>query len=335
MRSKISIIAEAGVNHNGKLSRALKMVDAAAKAKVDYIKFQLFIPENLTQKNMSLANYQKENSNFSNQLVMLKKYALTYNQFKKIKERCKKRKIKFMLSIFDQESVKFIKKLKLNIIKIASGEITNVPLLKEIGVLKKIVILSTGMSNMSEIRKAIKILTNSGTNKNDIHVLHCNTEYPANAEKLNLMSIKYMKDKLGLKVGFSDHSLGNSASIAALSLGSLIFEKHFTLNKKLIGPDHKASLSTKELIEYVKQLRITEKSIGNYTKKPYKQELKNLNIVRKQIVAKKKISKYEKFSVDNITTKRAIKGISASDWNKVIGKRSKFNFTIDQNIRLK
>lgn len=334
MKRKTLIIAEAGVNHNGKLSRAIKMVDIAAKAKADYIKFQTFIPENLSQKNMNLAKYQKLNSKFSDQLKMLKKYSLNYDDFKKIKARCLKKKIKFMTSPFDEESLKILKKLKVKFVKIPSGEITNVPFLRSIGNMNKKVILSTGMSNLKEIKLAIEILIKGGAKKNNISILHCNTQYPADTRRLNLMSIKYLKDKLKMQVGFSDHSLGSGASIMAISLGASILEKHFTLNKKLKGPDHNASLSPKELIEYVKQIRIFEKSIGNYEKKPYKQELINLNIVRKQIVAKARIIKGQKFTKKNITTKRAKQGIPAFKWDQVIGKKSKYNFNLDQNIKI-
>ena len=333
MRVKTLVIAEAGVNHNGKLSRAIKMVDLAAKAKADYVKFQTFVPENLSQKKMNLAQYQKVNSKFPDQLKMLKKYSLSFKDFKKIKARCIRKKINFMTSPFDEESVKIIKKLNLQFVKIPSGEITNIPLLRSIGKLGKKIILSTGMSNLQEIKKKIQILLKSGIKKNYISILHCNTQYPADSSKLNLMSIKYLKDKLKMRIGFSDHSLGISASIMALSFGASILEKHFTLSKKLKGPDHSASLSPKELIEYVREVRVFEKSIGNYEKKPYKQELVNLNIVRKQIVAKKKILKGQIFSLENITTKRAKKGIPASKWDRVIGTKSKFNFDTDQNIK--
>lgn len=334
MKEKTLVIAEAGVNHNGKLARAIQMVDLAAKAKADYVKFQTFIPENLSQKKMNLAKYQKANCQFSDQLKMLKKYSLKYEDFKKIKARCIKKKIKFMTSPFDEESIKIIKKLNVEFVKIPSGEITNVPLLRSIGNLKKKIILSTGMSNLQEIKKAIEILVKSGAKKNNISILHCNTQYPADSSKLNLMSIKYLKDKLKMKIGFSDHSLGIGASIIAVSFGASILEKHFTLSKKLKGPDHSASLSPKELIEYVKQVRIFEKSIGNYEKKPYKKELINLNIVRKQIVAKERILKGQTFTPKNITTKRAKQGIPASKWDLVIGKKSKFNFDFDQNIKI-
>ena len=334
MKQKILIIAEAGVNHNGKLSNALKMVNIAAKAKADFIKFQTFSPESLSQKKMNLANYQKTNTSFLDQLNMLRKYSLTLDDFKKIKLRCNKKKIKFMTSPFDEESLQIVKKLNPEYVKIASGEITNIPLLRSIGKLNKKVIMSTGMSNFEEICSAIKVLAKSGLRKEKISILHCSTEYPASIKKLNLMSVKYLREKLKMRVGYSDHSLGIEASIIALSLGAKILEKHFTINKKMSGPDHTSSLSPTELNDYIKKIRLFENSIGKYEKKPYKSELKNLNIVRKQIVAKKKIIIGQKFSRSNITTNRAKKGIPASKWDNVIGKKSKFNFQQDENIKI-
>ena len=334
MKQKILIIAEAGVNHNGNLSNALKMVNIAAKAKADFIKFQTFSPESLSQKKMNLANYQKTNTSFLDQLNMLRKYSLTLDDFKKIKLRCNKKKIKFMTSPFDEESLQIVKKLNPEYVKIASGEITNIPLLRSIGKLNKKVIMSTGMSNFEEICSAIKVLVKSGLRKEKISILHCSTEYPASIKKLNLMSVKYLREKLKIRVGYSDHSLGIEASIIALSFGAKILEKHFTLNKKMRGPDHTSSLSPAELNDYIKKIRLFEHSIGKYEKKPYKSELKNLNIVRKQIVAKKKIIIGQKFSRSNITTKRAKKGIPASKWDKVIGQKSKFNFQQDENIKI-
>ena len=331
---KITVIAEAGVNHNGRLNLALKMVDLAAKSGADYIKFQTFNPELLSQKNLGLVDYQKQNYNKNSQLKMLQKLSLSHDDFIKILKRCKQKKIKFLSSPFDIESINFLKKLKLKTIKVPSGEINNIPYLRELGKLNKNIILSTGMSNIVEIKKAIKELTDNGTKKNRIVIMHCSTEYPADVKKLNLKSIKFLKDKLKMEVGYSDHSLGFEASIMSITLGAKIFEKHFTLNKKFKGPDHKASLSPKELIEYVDKLKLFSKSVGEYNKKPYRQEVINSKFIRKQIVALKKIKKGEKFNLKNITTKRAKKGISASKWDQVVGKVSKFNFLVDENIKI-
>lgn len=334
MTDKLTIIAEAGVNHNGVLKNALKLVDEAAKAKADYIKFQIFFPDELSQEKHKLAKYQEKNSNIKTHFELLSKLKLTLKEFRIIKTRCLRKKIKFLASPFDIPSIKFLKKINSKVIKIPSGEITNVPYLRLIGSLKRKIILSTGMSNLKEIKFAINILIKAGTKKKNISVLHCNTQYPASVNNLNLLSIKFLKDKLKLNVGYSDHSLGYEASLMALSLGATIFEKHFTLNKKLSGPDHLSSLTPGELRNYIKKLRLFKKSIGFYNKKPSNIEMANAKIVRKQIVAKKNIFKGEKFSNDNIATKRASKGISASNWDKIIGKRSKFNFKKNKNIKI-
>lgn len=334
MIKKITIIAEAGVNHNGKLSQALKMIDAASKAKADYIKFQTFDPKSITTMNLGLAEYQKKGSSNKTHFKLLDNLKLSKEDFIKIIKRCKKKKIKFLSSPFDINSIKLLKKLKVNTFKIPSGEINNIPYLKYIGSLKKNIILSTGMSDLVEVKNAINILTKNGMKKKNISILHCSTEYPANIGKLNLMSVKYLKDKLKLNVGYSDHSIGYEASLIALAFGAQIFEKHFTLNKFAKGPDHKASLSSKELVNYVKKLHDFKKSIGKYQKKPYKEELRIAKIVRKQIVALSKIKPGDKFSTKNITTKRANQGISASRWNNILGKYSRFYFDVDQNIKI-
>ena len=281
-----------------------------------------------------LANYQKKGSRLKSQLEMLNSLSLSFDEFKIIKNRCKKKKINFMSSPFDEISLKFLKKLNVKFIKIPSGEVTNVPLIKEIGKLKKKIIISSGMCNLKEIKIALKILQSQGTKKKNITVLHCNTEYPATVEKINLMSIKYIKDKLKVKVGFSDHSIGKEASLIALALGASVLEKHFTLDKKLKGPDQKSSLDPSELYKYVYSIRKFEKSLGGYYKKPYGEELKNINVVRKYIVAKTHIRKGEFFNKKNITTKRAKKGIAASKWDLIIGKKSNYNFKIDENIKV-
>ena len=223
-------------------------------------------------------------------------------------------------------------KLKLDTFKIPSGEINNVPYLKKIASFNKKIILSTGMSNLKEIISAIKIITKNGTNKKDYH-LHCNSEYPASINQLNLLSIKYLKDKLKLDVGYSDHSLGYEASLMALCFGATVFEKHFTLDKKLKGPDHSSSLSPNELKIYVKKLKLFQESIGKYNKKPSLIEIQNSKVLRKQIFANLNIKKGEKFTINNITTKRGKQGISASKWDKVIGNISKYNFSKDENIK--
>lgn len=333
-KNKTIIIAEAGVNHNGNISLALKLVDIAAKSKADYVKFQSFIASELVQKKLGLAKYQKENlKNIKSQYNLLKRLELSELDHLKILKRCKKRKIKFLSSPFDIKSIQLLKKLNMTLFKIPSGEITNIPYLKKIGSLKKKIILSTGMASIKEIKKAIKILISSGTKKKNITVLHCSTEYPAKLENLNLLSIPLIKKKFNIDVGYSDHSLGLIASFTAVALGAKVIEKHFTLNKKLTGPDHKASLSPNELKDLVRGIRNVEKSMGSKIKKPSKIELENLKFVRKYIVAKKKIFKGERFTDRNITTKRALKGIPASEWNMVLKKKAKKNYLYDENIK--
>ena len=332
---KTIIIAEAGVNHNGKINLALKLVDCAAKAKADYVKFQTYLSDQLVQKKLKLAKYQKKNiKKFKSQYQMLKKYELSVEDHKKIIKRCKLRKIKFLSSPFDLESVNLLKKLNLKILKIPSGEITNVPYLKKIAKLDKKIILSTGMSNTKEIKRAINILIKNGTKKKNLILLHCNTEYPANPKKLNLLSIKFLRKKFNIKIGYSDHSNGLQASLTAVALGAKVIEKHFTLNKNFEGPDHKSSLEPSELKKLVKKIRLLEDSLGEYNKRPYKEELSNIKFSRKYIVAKNKIIKGQIFTNKNLITKRSGIGISAERWDSIIGKKSKFNFSPDDIIKI-
>ena len=335
MKNKTIIIAEAGVNHNGNINLALKQVDIASKSRADYIKFQTYCTDDLVQRKVGLAKYQKKNlKSTSTQYKLLKKLELSETDHLKIIRRCKLKKIKFLSSPFDLQSINLLKRLNLNLFKIPSGEITNVPYLKKIGSLKKKIILSTGMSTSEEIKKAINILIASGTKKKNITILHCSSEYPANKNNLNLLSIPFLKKKFKINVGYSDHSLGLQASLTAVALGAQIIEKHFTTNKKLSGPDHKASLSPNELISFVKGIRSVELILGKSIKRPYPEELKNLKFIRKFIVANKDIKKGEKLSEKNITTKRAKVGIPASKWDLVIGKKAKKNFLYDENIKI-
>ena len=227
-----------------------------------------------------------------------------------------------------------LKKLKLSLFKVPSGEITNIPYLRKMGALKTKIILSTGMSNIEEIKKAIKVLTLSGTKKKNLTILHCSSEYPAGKQNLNLMSIPFMKKKFRINVGYSDHSLGLYASLTAVALGAKVIEKHFTINKNLNGPDQKASLSPEELINLVKDIRNMELALGKNKKEPHKVELKNLKYIRKFIVAKKKIRKGERFTENNITTKRSISGVPSSKWDWAIGKKAKKDFLYDENIKV-
>tara|TARA_B110000858_G_C17806133_1_gene478037 strand:- start:161 stop:1171 length:1011 start_codon:yes stop_codon:yes gene_type:complete len=332
-KNKVLIIAEAGVNHNGKLLLAKKLVDVAVRAKADIIKFQTFKAENIVTQNLERAAYQKKyNKIKQTQYEMLRKLQLSEEDQIKLFKYCNLKKIRFLSTPFDIESFLFLKKLNLNLYKIPSGEITNIPLLKKIGAENKKIILSTGMSTLKEIEIALKILNNSGTKKNKITVLHCTTEYPAPFQDLNLNAIQTLKNKLKVDVGYSDHSSGIEVAIAAVALGATIIEKHFTLNKKFEGPDHSASLCPDELIQMTASIRNIEKALGSSKKLVTKSERKNLKMVRKYIVASKIIKKGDKFSQTNLTTKRSGRGISAIEWFNLLGKISKKNYSVDSII---
>jgi N,N'-diacetyllegionaminate synthase len=332
---KTYIIAEAGVNHNGSIKKALKLIDIAKKSGADAIKFQTFKAENLATNYAPKAEYQKYKFlKEETQFQMLKKLEFTEAMHKLCFKKCKKKKINFISSAFDIESLDYLKKFKLRFFKVPSGEITNIPYLEYIGKLKKKIILSTGMSNIYEIKRAIKTLTTNGTKKNDIILMQCTTSYPAPYNELNLNTIATLRKKFKLNVGFSDHSLGAQASIAAVALGAKIIEKHITLSKKLKGPDHRASLDPKEFKLMVKSIRIVEKSLGEKIKRITKSEKKNIHIVRKSIIALTNIKKNEKFSEFNITCKRPGTGISPVFFDKLIGKRAVKNFFKNDLITL-
>ncbi|MFA5338274.1 MAG: N-acetylneuraminate synthase [Candidatus Omnitrophota bacterium] len=334
-RNKVFIIAEAGVNHNGSLKIARKMVDAAKAAGADAIKFQTFKAENLVSKFAPKASYQKETIRENeSQFDMLKKLELSNAAFKSLINYCRKKNIMFLSSPFDNESIDLLNRLGLKVFKIPSGEITNLPYLRKIGKLKKKIILSTGMSNLKEIKQALGILTKAGTNKKNITVLHCNTEYPTPFGDVNLNAMLTIKDAFNVNVGYSDHTHGMEVSIAAAALGAIVLEKHFTLDKNMPGPDQKASLNTRELKAMVDAVRNVEKALGSSIKKPSPSEFKNMFIVRKSIVAKRGIEKGEKFNKENITVKRPGLGIGPMLWDKVIGKTATRKFNEDELIKL-
>jgi N,N'-diacetyllegionaminate synthase len=334
--SKTFIIAEAGVNHNGSLKKALKLIDAAAAAGANAIKFQTFNAENLVTDYAPKAEYQKYKSlKKETQFQMLKKLEFTKAMHKACFKKCKKKKVIFISSAFDIESLNYLKKFKLNYFKVPSGEITNLPYLEALGKFRRKIILSTGMSNTYEIKKALKILITNGTKKNNIILMQCTSAYPAPYDEINLNTIATLKNIFKLNVGFSDHSLGAQASIAAVALGAKVIEKHLTLNKKLKGPDHRASLDPKEFKFMVQSIRIVEKTLGDKIKKITKSEKKNIYIVRKSIVASSRIKKNEKFSNFNITCKRPGTGISPLFFKKLIGKKSVKNFNKNDLITLK
>ena len=325
---KTFIIAEAGVNHNGSINLAKKLVDIAQEAGCDAIKFQTFKSENLTSKKAKKANYQNITTNADeSQLEMLKKLELSYDEFKELQNYCNIKGIMFLSTPFELESIDFLASLNMPIFKIPSGEITNLPYLRKINSLKKKVILSTGMSNLDEIQEALNILKDC-----EISLLHCTTEYPCPYEDVNLKAIQAMKEKFNLEIGYSDHTQGIEISLAAVAMGATIIEKHFTLDKKMEGPDHQASLEPNELKELVKSIRNIEKAIGNGKKEPVQSEIKNIEIARKSIVAKCPIKKGEKFTEENLTTKRPATGISPMKWDEIVGSVAKKDYQEDEVI---
>ena len=333
--NKTIIIAEAGVNHNGDIETAKRLIDAAADSGVDYIKFQTFKADKIATKNAKKADYQIKNQDKSDdsQFNMLKKLELTEKDHYKLIEHCKKNKIKFMSSAFDIEGLKLLNKLNLDFFKIPSGEITNYPYLNEISKFNKKVILSTGMSNINEIKAALDILISKKVSLNQITVLHCNTEYPTCFNDVNLNAMINIKNTFNVNIGYSDHTLGIEVPIAATALGAKVIEKHFTLDRNMPGPDHAASLNPIELKSMVKSIRNIENALsGTGLKTPSNNELKNIIPARKSIVAKFKINKGEKFSIENLTTKRPGNGICPMKWNDIIGKKAIKNYEIDDMI---
>ncbi|MCR2060292.1 N-acetylneuraminate synthase [Campylobacter helveticus] len=328
---KVLIIAEAGVNHNGDLNLAKKLIEQAAKAGADVVKFQTFKAEDCVSIKAKKAKYQLENTaKDESQLEMIKKLELSREAHFELMKHCKKHNIAFLSTPFDLESVAFLQSLNLSYFKIPSGEITNLPYLKAVARCKKKVLLSTGMANLAEIEAALEILRKNGTR--DITLLHCTTEYPAPFEEVNLNAIKTLKEAFKLKVGYSDHTRGIVAALGAVALGAVVIEKHFTLDKTMEGPDHKASLEPSELKELCEGIRTLEKALGNGIKKASKSEAKNKIIARKSLVAKREIQKGEKFSEQNLTTKRPGSGISAMRYEEYLGKRALKTYKKDELI---
>ena len=327
------IIAEAGVNHNGSLELAYQLIDAAKKSGADAVKFQTFKADSVVSKSAAKAEYQKKTTDADeSQYDMIKKLELSISNHHSLINYCKKQRIQFLSSPFDLESIHLLAEMGLNIFKIPSGEITNLPYLREIGKLKKEVILSTGMADINEISDAIKVITESGTAIENLTVLHCNTEYPTPFEDVNLNAMLTIKTAFNVKVGYSDHTNGIEIPVAAVALGAEIIEKHFTLDKNMEGPDHKASLEPDELKRMVNAIRNIEKAMGNGVKRPSSSEEKNKSISRKSLVAARPIKKGERFSADNVTTKRPGTGISPMRWDEVVGRVAQINYKEDDMI---
>lgn len=327
------IIAEAGVNHNGSLETAKKLAFVAKECGADIVKFQTAKLDSLVSKFASMATYQKENigENMS-QKQMLKKLLLTFDEFAQLATYCKEIGIKFLSTPFDLESIKFLDSLGCDVWKIPSGEITNLPYLEKIAATHKEVILSTGMCDISEVRDAYKVLNDGGSK--DITVLHCTTQYPTPFEEVNLKAMLTLRDEFKCKVGYSDHTKGIEVPIAAVALGACVIEKHFTLDSNMEGPDHKASLEPCELKKMVSSIRNIEKCFGNGYKTPTSSELENRNVARKSIIAKRKITRGEVFTEDNITTKRPGSGINPMKWHEVLGSKAVRDFEEDELIEL-
>lgn len=335
MSSKTIIIAEAGVNHNGSIENAFKLVDAAVNAGVDYVKFQTFKADKLVSKNAQKADYQKENTgdHEESQFEMLKKLELSHEQHELLIEYCKQKNIKFFSTAFDLESLQYLKNIGLDIVKIPSGEITNYPYLRLASKLFKKVILSTGMATIDEIQDAVNVFKQAGFQNQDITILHCNTEYPTPMSDVNLKAMLHIQEHFGTAIGYSDHTLGIEVPIAAVALGASMIEKHFTLDKKMEGPDHIASLEPIELKAMVDAIRNIENAIaGTGLKAPSPSEMKNIAIARKSIVAAKTIKVGEIFTEDNLTVKRPGTGISPMKWESLIGTKAERDFEIDECI---
>jgi N,N'-diacetyllegionaminate synthase len=333
---KVIIIAEAGVNHNGDIKLAKELIDVAVDAGVDYVKFQTFKSESLVSISAKKATYQIENTKNAteNQLQMLKKLELSHQQHIELISYCKQKNISFFSTAFDLESLDYLKNLGLSMVKIPSGEITNLPYLRKAATLFNEVIISSGMSTLQDINNALKVFTEAGIPKNKISILHCNTEYPTPMQDVNLYAMLTIQKEFDVTIGYSDHTLGIEVPVAAVALGAKVIEKHFTLDRNLPGPDQLASLEPIELKAMVQAIRNIELAIsGNGIKEPSESEMKNIEIARKSIVAKKIIAKGEVFSEHNITTKRPGNGISPMQWDDVIGKVSQLDFNEDDLIK--
>lgn len=330
---RVFIIAEAGVNHNGSLCMAMRLVDAAKTAGADCVKFQTFIARNIVTKHATKAEYQKRQTQpEESQHDMLKRLELSFDEFRALNDYCRRKDIKFMSTAFDFDSIEFLASLDMGTWKIPSGDITNLPYLIKIAKLAKPVILSTGMSTMDEIRAAVHLLRNNGSG--EITVLHCTTEYPTPYSDVNLKAMLSIKDEFNVKVGYSDHTLGIEIPIAAAALGATVIEKHFTLNRNLEGPDHKASLEPCELESMVESIRHLELALGDGKKQPAESEKNNMVVARKSIIALTDIKAGELFTEMNLTVKRPGNGISPMKWFDVLGRAASRDFIEDELIEL-
>ncbi len=333
--NKTLIIAEAGVNHNGSIELAKQLIDVAVSAGADYVKFQTFKAEKIASKSASKASYQQRSTSAAeSQLDMLKKLELSEAAHHELMDYCNQKNIRFLSTAFDLDSIDLLQSLGIQLGKIPSGEITNLPYLRKMAHSFKQLILSTGMTEMDELRAAIDVLVREGCDKNRLTVLHCNTEYPTPFEDVHLHAMLTIRDQLGVTIGYSDHTPGIEVPVAAVALGATVIEKHFTLDRSMEGPDHKASLEPEELIQMVTAIRHIEKALGSPDKKPSPSEIKNKVIARKSIVAATNIQAGEEFTESNLAVKRPGSGISPMQWDNVIGKKASRDFMEDELIEL-
>lgn len=331
--NKCLIIAEAGVNHNGDLNTALKLCDAAKKAGADVVKFQTWKTEAIITRTVAQAEYQQENTGVQeSQFDMLKRLELSYDDFRIIKEHCDSIGIIFASTADDSESLDFLVSIGIPFIKVGSGEIGNVSYLRYMGGIKKPVILSTGMSSLADIDISIQALREGGAT--DITLLHCTTSYPCTFENVNLNAMNTIRDAFKLPVGYSDHTLGNAVAIAAVAMGAMVVEKHFTLDKNMEGPDHKASSTPDEFAEYVKAVRSIEAAMGNGEKVPTEVEKEISKVVLKRIVAKKPIMRNQVITEDDICVKRNDVGLPCNKWDIIVGTRARKDYAIDDGIEI-
>lgn len=331
---RVLIIAEAGVNHNADINLAMRMIDVAKDCGADIIKFQTGIPQNVISRYASMAEYQKKNIGVdSSQLEMARDLALPYESFAVLKQYAESVGIEFLSTPFDIESANYLHSIGVHKWKIPSGEITNLPYLRHIARFHEPIVLSTGMSHIEEVRMACEVLASNGAGP--ITLLHCTTDYPAKLKEVNLKAILTMKEEFKTDVGYSDHTAGITVPIAAVALGATIIEKHFTLDRSMKGPDHKASLEPEELKKMIAAIRDIEIALGDGKKEPQKGEISNVLVARKSIVAKKRIIEGELFSDENITTKRPGTGISPMLWDKVLGLAAPRDFEEDELIDIK
>ncbi len=330
---RVFVIAEAGVNHNGSIELAKQLIDVASEAGADAVKFQTFKAENLVSKHATKAAYQRETTDSEeSQFDMIKRLELDVDRHKELMDYCNQKKIMFLSTPFDHDSIELLEKMGLEVFKIPSGEITNLPYLRHIGRLDKKVILSTGMADIGEIEDALDVLIEAGTKKKNITVLHANTMYPTPMEDVNLKAMQTIACTFGVEIGYSDHTLGIEVPIAAVAMGAQVIEKHFTLDKTMEGPDHRASLEPDELKAMVKAIRNIEKALGSGIKKTSLSEKPNMEVARKSIVAAREIKKGEVLSEDNLAVKRPGNGLSPMRWDEIVGTNASRDYRQDELI---